>query len=137
MYDPLILRGNLKVAGADVSAQVTSFKISGTRSVIDIPARFGARASVAAGNDTYSITIDFLQDMDATALSSIFYEALASTTGEIAVAGSFESGVVGPSNPLFSGVAIVTQVGLGGAYNTVGTDSVTYPLKDRPSKSIS
>lgn len=134
-YDPIILRGNLKVNGTDVSEQVTQFVFRGTRDTIDVPATFGRRASFSAGSDKYSVTIDFLQDQDATALSVIFWDALADADGEITVAGSFEDGIVAPANPLYTATAVVNAAGMGGVVNTVATDSVTFPLTDRPVKS--
>lgn len=134
-YDPIILKGNLSINGDDVSEQVTAFKFSGSRTTIDIPATFGRRQSVAAGTDSYTVQIDFLQDTDTAAVSMILWDALADSAGEIEVAGSFESGAVSATNPLFTATAIVNAVGLGGTVNTVATDSVTFPCTDRPVKS--
>lgn len=136
-FAPLILRGNLKVNSADVSDQVTAFTFKGQRATIDIPQTFGAKASFAAAADTYSVQIDYLEDTDAAALTMIFWDALASTTGEITVAGSFESGTVGASNPLFTATAIVTGAGIGGTVNTVGQQSFEFPLKSVPVKTTS
>ena len=136
-FAPLILRGNLKVNTTDVSDQVTSFTFMGQRATIDIPQTFGAKSSFAAAGDSYSVEIAYLQDTDSSALTMIFWDALASVTGEVTVAGSFESGIVGASNPLFTGTAIVTGAGIGGAVNTVGQQTFTFPLKAVPVKTTS
>ncbi len=135
-FAPLILRGALKVNASDVSDQVMQFKFAGARSEINVPATFGKRESFEGGSDTYTVQIDFLQDVDATALSIILWDALTDPVGTIVVSGSLRDGPVGADNPLFTATAVVTAVGLGGTVNTVGTDSVTLRLKDRPVKSI-
>lgn len=135
-FAPLILKGNLEVNGTDVSDQVTQFKFMGARSQIDIPETFGLRASFAAGSDTYQVQIDFLQDTDATALTQILWTALADDEGTIEVAGTMRAGVVSATNPQWTATAVVTSVGVGGEVNTVGVDSVTLPLTDRPTQVV-
>ena len=97
-FAPLILRGNLKVNTADVSDQVMQFKFTGARTTIDVPATFGKRQSFEGGTDTYQVQIDFLQDVDATALSIIMWDALTDTVGTIEVAGSFRDAAISADN---------------------------------------
>lgn len=133
-FAPLILKGNLEIDGVDVSDQVTQFKFMGARSQVDIPATFGQRASFAAGNDTYQVQIDYLSDTDATALSQIFWTAIADSEGTVEVSGTFREGAVSATNPQWVGTAVVLGVGIGGEVNTVGVDSQTFPLQDRPTQ---
>ena len=133
-FAPLILTGNLEIDGTDVSEQVTAFTFRGTRDQIEIPSTFGARMSFAAGDDQYEVEIEYLSDTDATALSQIFWTALADATGTVSVAGTFRPGAVSATNPQWTATAVVTAVGIGGTVNNVGTDSVTFPLTDRPTQ---
>tara|TARA_R110000824_G_scaffold30560_5_gene100401 strand:+ start:318 stop:734 length:417 start_codon:yes stop_codon:yes gene_type:complete len=133
-FAPLILTGNLSIGGVDVSDQVTAFKFSATRDQIEIPATFGVRKSFAAGNDQYEVEIEYLSDVDATAVTQLFWTAIADTTGTLAVAGTFRPGVASATNPEWTGTAVVTGVGIGGTVNEVGTDSQTFPLTDRPTQ---
>lgn len=135
-FAPLILTGNLEINGVDVSDQVTQFKFSGARAEVEIPATFGTRQSVGPGNDTYEVMIDYLSDVDATALTQIFWTALADAEGTVEVGGTFRPGVVSATNPKWVGVALVTAAGLGGEVNTVGVDSQTFPLLDRPTVEV-
>lgn len=135
-FAPLILKGNLTINGVDVDDQVTQFKFMGARSQVDIPATFGSRLSYAGGNDSYTVQIDYLQDTDATALTQIFWTALADDEGTITVAGTMRPGPVSASNPEWTGTALVLGVGIGGEVNTVGIDSQTFPLLDRPTQVI-
>ena len=136
MINPLILKGNLKVNGIDVSGSVTSYTFSGQRDTIDIPATFGSRASFAAGSDTYQVEIAYLSNTATPAeLTSVFWDALADANGTVTVSGSFSSGAVSATNPSYTATAVVTGVSIGGAVNSLGQDSQTFPLKDRPVKS--
>lgn len=136
-FAPLILKGNLSVDGSDVDDQVTSFKFMGERDQVTVPATFGARSSSKAGNDTYTVEIAYLQDQDSAALTQVFWDALADGDGTVTIVGSFESGAVSASNPSYTATAVVTEVGMGGAVNEVGQDTVTFPLTDRPTKATS
>jgi|TARA_R110000803_G_scaffold127414_2_gene194856 hypothetical protein len=135
-FAPLILRGNLTIDTVDVSAQVTQFKFAGARAQIDIPGTFDTRPSFAGGYDTYEVAIDYLSDTDATALTQIFWTALAADPGTIVVAGTFRTGVVSADNPLWTATAQVLMSSLGGEVNTVGLDSVTFPCLDRPIQTV-
>lgn len=136
-FAPLILRGNQTIDATDVSDQVTSFKIMGTRDQIDIPATFGSKASYAAGNDTYEVEIEYLSDMDATAVTQLLWTELDDTDGTVVLTGTFEDGAVSAANPEFTMTAVVTGVGVGGEVNTVGLDSQTFPLTGRPTQATS
>tara|TARA_R110000803_G_scaffold63024_1_gene123565 strand:- start:7264 stop:7680 length:417 start_codon:yes stop_codon:yes gene_type:complete len=135
-FAPLILTGNLEIDGVDVSAQVTAFKFSAARAQIEIPQTFGTRMSFAAGNDSYEIEIEYLSDNDATALSQIFWTAIADADGTVTCAGTFRTGAVSATNPQWTATAVVTGVGIGGEVNTVGVDSQTFPLTDRPTQAV-
>lgn len=135
-FAPLILTGNLKINDVDVSEQVTSFKFSGTRDTIEVPETFGSRKSVRGGGDEYEVEISYLQDVDATALTVIFWDALADAAGTVTVAGTVRPGAVSATNPEFEATALVTGAGIGGDVNTVGLDSQTFPLLDRPVKNV-
>ena len=133
-FAPLILRGNLTIDGESVADQVTSFQFKGMRDQIEIPATFGQRKSVAGGGDSYEAEISFLQDIDAEAISQIFWNALADADGTVELAGTLKAGSVSATNPEFTVTALVTAANLGGEVNTVGVDSVTLPCLDRPVK---
>lgn len=133
-FAPLILTGNLEIDSVDVSDQVTQFKFSAARDQIDIPQTFGLRASFAAGSDTYEVEIEYLSDVDSTALTQIFWTAIADADGTVEVAGTFRPGAVSATNPQWTATAVVTGVGIGGGVNTVGMDSQTFPLTDRPTQ---
>lgn len=134
-FAPLILRGNLEINGTDVSDQVTSFTIRGARDTIDIPATFGTPKSFAGGDDTYEVEIQYLPDVDTTALTQIFWTALSDDDGTITFGGTMRFGATSATNPRWTGTALVTAVGIGGQVNTVATDSVTFPCVDRPTQS--
>lgn len=135
-FAPIICTGNLEVNGDDVSDQVTAFLFAAVRSDIPIPATFGSRMSHAPGDDTYTVQIDYLPDTDTTALTQVFWEAIADAAGTVTVAGTLRPGAVSATNPQFTGVALVTGVGIGGTVNTVAVDSQTFPLLDRPTQVV-
>jgi hypothetical protein len=136
-FAPLILTGDLEINDTDVSDQVMAFTVRGTRDTIDIPATLGTRKTFAGGNDQYEVEISFLQDVDATALTQIFWTALADTAGTITFGGTVRPGGAAAGNPRWEGVALVTAAAVGGEVNTVGVDSVTFPCLDRPTQSTS
>ena len=136
-FAPLILTGNLSIDGTDVSDQITAFTFSAMRDQVEIPATFGVRKSYAAGNDSYEVTIDYLSDVDATAVTQLLWTAIADAEGTIAVAGTFRPGAVSATNPEWTATAVVTGVGIGGTVNDVGIDSQTFPLVDRPTQATS
>lgn len=135
-FAPLLLTGGLEIGGVDVSEQVTSFMIKASRDSIEVPATFGARKSFFAGNDSYELEIEYLQDVDATALSQIFWDAIGSAAGTVTFSGTLKDGAVSATNPEWSGTVVVTSVGLSGEVNTVGVDSVTFPIQGRPAKAV-
>lgn len=136
-FAPLILTGDLEINDTDVSDQVKGFVVRGTRDSVEIPATLGARKSFKAGADSYEIEIMYLADVDATALTQIFWTALADTDGTISFGGTVRPGGASASNPRWEGVAVVTATALGGEVNTVAEDSVTFPCTDRPTQSTS
>lgn len=133
-FAPIILQGSLTLGAVDVSTQVTSFEIRGVRDAVEVPATFGARKSYRAGSDSYELTVNFLQDIDAEAISQVLWTALGDSAGTLLFSGRLKSGVVSATNPRWHGTAVVTGFNLGGEYNTIGEDSVTFPLTDRPTK---
>ena len=135
-FAPLILRANIEIDGVDVDDQVSALTLMGSRDVIRIPSTFGARSSVAGGDDTYQAKLDFLQDVDTTAITMILWDLLADPDGTFEVSGTFRTGVVSADNPKWTGVALATGVELGGQVNTVAVDSQTFELTGRPTKAI-
>ena len=136
-FAPLILTGGLEIDGTDVSDQVMSFEIRAMRDRVEIPATFGTRKSFGAGDDEYEITINFLQDVDASALTQIFWTAIGDADGTITFGGTARSDAVSASNPRWEGTAIVTETAFGGQVNSVAEDSVTFPCTDRPTQATS
>jgi len=144
--DPLILTGNLKLGTTtstlfEVGDNITAFKITGTRAIVEIPSTLASvTSSRRAGQATYEIQIDYMANDDATTTSAfnLFWAQLDDVTagveGYIYYEGSMESGTVGTSNPRWSGAAIVTQAAIGGTANELVTDSVTFPCVARPTK---
>jgi hypothetical protein len=135
-FAPLILTGNLEIDTVDVSLQVVAFKFTASRDQIEIPATLGTRKSFAPGNDSYEVEIEYLSDVDATAITQILWTAIADAGGTIAVAGTFRPGAASASNPEWTATAVVTGVGIGGTVNEVGLDSQTFPLTDRPTQVV-
>ena len=139
-FEPLQLRGNKKIgtgaAGtpADVDDQVIEFRVVAKRATVEVPRTFGARKSFRAGEDTYDLEIRFLQDTDTTALSMIFWDAIADADGTINFTATLRDGTVSASNPEWAGVAIVTGTDLGGQVDEIGVSTLTLPLLDRPTK---
>jgi hypothetical protein len=133
-FAPLILTGNLTIDAADVSDQVMSFKVTGTRGRVEIPATLGQRKSFRPGDDEYEVELEFLQDIDATAVSQILWAQLADTDGTIELAGTLRPGAASATNPEFTMTAVVTGAAFGGTVNTVGTDTQRFPLTDRPTQ---
>lgn len=136
-FAPLILRGNLEVDGNDVSDQVIGFTFRGTRDEIEIPATLGVRKSWAGGSDEYEVEISYLPDVDATAITQIFWTALADNEGTIEIGGTLREGATSATNPRWTGVALVNASGIGGDVNTVAQESVTFKLLDRPTQETS
>lgn len=133
-FAPLLLTGNLKINGTAVASQVTSFMFKAQRDSIEVPATFGTRKSYRPGDDTYEVDISYLTDTDATALTQIFWTAVADAAGTVTVAGTMRPGVVSATNPEWTATAVVTGAGIGGDVNTIGVDSQTFPLTDRPTQ---
>lgn len=131
-FAPLILKGNLKVNGADVSEQVTSFKFTAARATVEKPATFGSRKSFGGGEDTYNCELAYLQDTASEALTRIFWTAIASEPGTVTVEGTIRDAPVGPDNPVWEAEVLVTGAGAGGDVNTYGVDTQTFPCLDRP-----
>ena len=137
-FSPLILKGNLTVNSTDVSDSVTSFMFKGSRDTVDIPATFGSSTSFAAGSDSYEVDINYFTDIATPShLTGIFWDALADDAGTVEVSGTFASGPVSETNPLYTATAVVTGVGIGGEVNTLAQDSQTFPLTGRPVKTTS
>jgi len=135
-FAPLILTGNLEIDGTDVSDQIVGFKFTAARDRIEVPATLGQRKSFRAGNDSYEVEIEYLSDVDATAVTQLLWTAIADADGTIAVAGTYRPGAVSATNPQWTATAVVTGVGIGGNVNEVGTDSQTFPLTDRPTQVV-
>lgn len=133
-FAPLILTGNQTANGVDVSDQVMAFKVVAARERVQIPATFGLRRSFRAGDDTYEVQIDYLTDTDTTSLSEIFWDAIGDVDGTIELTGTMRPDPISATNPAFTMTAVVTGAGIGGTVNTVGVDSQTFPLTDRPTK---
>lgn len=135
-FAPLILRSNITINTVDVGVQVMALTFLGSRDMIRIPATFGSRSSVAGGDDTYTAKLDFMQDVNALAISQILWEALADAVGTIIIAGTFRAGAVSVTNPRWTGTAQVGGFELGGAVNQLGVDSQTFELRGRPVRTI-
>ena len=131
-FAPLVLTGTPEINSTDVSEQVMEIVFSGSRDAVNVPATFGSSPTFAAGNVTYEVEIRFLQDIDATAISDILFDALADSTGTVTVGATVRSGAVSATNPKYEATAVVTDWNLGGEVNTVGTTSVRFPLTGRP-----
>ena len=103
-FAPLILQGAKQIgpgnAGAlvNVDDQVIDFTINATRSTVDVPATYGKRKTFGAGDDTYELTIRFLQDTDATSLMQIFWTALGDPVGTINFKASMRDGAISATN---------------------------------------
>lgn len=139
-FEPLLLTEGLTMdAGSghvDISEQVYGFKITGTREEITVRKTFGRRKSFRPGSDEYEVEVMFLQDVDATALSRIFYDMLADADGTVEFTGKMRSDAVSANNPEWTMTALVNKAGFGGEVDTVGEDSVTFKLLDRPTQDI-
>lgn len=147
--DPLILTGNLKIGTSastafEVGDNVTGFKITGTREIVEIPSTLATPTkSRRAGSSAYEVQIDYLPNDDATTTSTfvLLWNALDDVTagqeGQLYMEGSMESGTVSTGNPKWSFTAIVTQAAIGGTANELATDSVTLPLTARPTRANS
>lgn len=139
-FAPLILQGNKQIgpgnAGALVNCdlQVIDFRVMAERDAIEIPATYGKRISVAAGNDKYKLEIRYLQDNDVTALSEIFWTALGDAVGTINFKATVRSGAISATNQAWVGIGVITGVDVGGTVNSVGIATVSIPLVDRPTK---
>lgn len=136
-FAPIVMTGNLEINGTDVSAQVMSFAVSGARDSIEIPATLATKKTFRAGNDTYTVTINYLPDVDATAVAMVLWAALDDTDGTIAFGGTLRPGAASATNPRITGEAVVTGLSIGGEVNTVVTDSQTFPCTARPTLSTS
>ncbi|HWL44539.1 MAG TPA: hypothetical protein VNQ73_16485 [Ilumatobacter sp.] len=135
MFAPLILRHNLFVGDVDVNDQLISMKISGSRAEIEIPETAGRRKTWAGGGDEYQVELEYLSDTDATeAMAMLFWDALADDEGTLEISGSFRDGPISEANPAFEAVALVNASAIGGTQNTVGRETVTFRLLDRPTK---
>lgn len=132
-FAPLKCTGTKKIGGTDVSAQVTSMTFYGERDQVVIPETFGTDESFAAGAQRWFVRIEFLQDVDAAAISMVLFDAFDDADGELTVAATLRDGAVSAANPELQATAIVTNTGdIGGRVNEIVTGSVTFPLLAKP-----
>lgn len=138
-FAPLVIKGtNLTIGSVNVSEQITSFALTGTRNIIDVPATFGNRVIGAkAGSEQWSITLNYMQgdgsDLLDT-LSEIFTETFFNT-GDATVdfSGSVSAEV---GSDIWYGEMVVSEVTHGGDAETLGMHSVTFRLTGRPSRTL-
>lgn len=132
---PLILRGNLRLDGQDVSDSITSFKVIGNRAVIEIPATLGTPISRRAGAASYEIELAYFStdaDDNDTVFAIMWNSLTDDADGEVEFSGSMRDGPVGNDNPGWSGTFIVTGTSIGGNAEELSTYSGTYPLTGEP-----
>jgi hypothetical protein len=130
----LQLRGNLMMgvaaADTDISEWVTKLVITRTRENIAVPATLATGvASVAAGAESDTLNIDFFSDLSADAPFDLFEQALLTPTSELMFEGTLDPGAVGPTNPKYSGTAIILGLDIGGTVGQLRTQTQGYPVK--------
>lgn len=136
----LILKGNLSLGGTniatseDASEEVTAFKLSFARDVVNVPPTLSKGKRNLAGSVEYMIEIGYLSSDIATAVFRLLYAAMISATGELFFVGSMRDAAVGTANPRYCGTMIVSQGDLGGDALALSTGSATFKLKGAPTK---
>ncbi len=136
----LILKGNLSLGGSNIatseeaSEEVTAFKLSFARDVVNVPATLSKGKRNLSGSVLYSIEIGYLSSDIATAVFRLLYAAAISATGELFFVGSMRDDSVSTANPRYCGTMIVTQADLGGDALGLSTGSATFALKGAPIK---
>lgn len=133
-YAPLVLAGALRVNDADVSAQVKEFAFGGDRVEVNIPAVLGGDMSFAAGPAQWFVTIRYMPDTDAAALTQVLWTAMTTSPHTITVSGTMRDGAVSASNPRWHGTAVVTQWGLGGRHYDLAEESHTFKMTAAPTR---
>lgn len=136
-FAPLVLTGSLTIDSVDVSAQVKSFRFSGSRVEVPIPATFDTDTSYAAGPGSWQVEIEYMSDTDSTALTQVFWTAITTAPHTVTVSGTVREGAVSASNPRWYGTAVVTAWGLGGAHSELGVESVTFNMTAAPTQATS
>jgi len=130
------LTGNLKMGVApgppatDISQWVTKLIIQRTRDTVDIHAVLSTGiASVAAGAEHDFLIIDFFSDLTASAPFSLFETAIMTPTAELLFTGTLDPGVPSPTNPSWTGTAIILGIDIGGEVGALRGQSQTFPIK--------
>ncbi len=131
---PLILRGQLKVGGTDVSDEVTEFTIHGVADTIVVPSTLQSDTRNLGGAAEYSITIGYLAvDGSGGVLFPALWAALTNGTKELAFEGYMHASTgVSVINPKWTGTFIISTLELGGDVNTLSAASATFPLTGAP-----
>jgi len=129
------LKGNLTMgltdpADVDISAWVTQLTIQRLRESIAIPGTLATgQASVAAGAESDNLIITFFSDLSDEAPFDLFEEAIMSPTSELLFSGTLDPGPTGPTNPMYSGTAVLLGVDIGGTVGQLRTQAQTLPIK--------
>lgn len=137
MAEPLILKGNLKLGttaetAVDVSEEVTTFKVMGEVSVVEIPPTLARERRNRGGSATYSLEIGYLSSDEADGVFRLLWAAIGSQSKELYFEGSMRDDVVSADNPLYTGRIIVVGAAVGGEAEALSTDSNTYPMVEAP-----
>jgi hypothetical protein len=129
------LKGNLTMgladpADIDISAWVTRLTVQRLRESIAIPGTLATgQASVAAGAETDNLIVDFFSDFTADAPFDLFEDAIMTANSELWFSGTLDPGATSPTNPMYSGVAILLGIDIGGTVGQLRTQSQVLPIK--------
>lgn len=115
----------LALAGADRSADVKSVTLSVDAAALDTTDfASGGWTEAIGGLKSGTLTIEFQDDVAASAIDSILWPLLGTVT-TFEVRGT--SAAVGTSNPKYSGSVLITQAAIGGAVGELAMKSLSFP----------
>ena len=131
------LTGNLQLnAGgntplADVSEFVAELRLGFSRDQIERSATLTRGRYVAAGGRRDQLVLGFYDDIVESGMWARLFKVLRQQTAEISFSGSLNPGDAGhPDNPLFEGVAVVTDLEVGTVVGDLRYQTLTFPIKE-------
>jgi hypothetical protein len=132
----IVLKGNLELsadAGAvwvDVACWATQFVLAGTRETITGPATMcTGEPSRGLAAPVWAVTLGYLGQYGDGTLFEMLYEAFISPTGELAFRGTISDAVVSDTNPMYTGVMLVDELGIGAPVGEMWQATPSYDVK--------
>lgn len=141
---PLILKANLLLGVStgvaeddyltanDHSDELTALTISAKVDLVEVPATGTTDAHARGGAADYSVTLGYLSNDIADTLFLELWEATEAQPKTLFFAGTMRDEAISATNPLWTGVMVVSEAGIGAAAEALSTASATFPLTGAP-----